>query len=89
MMVIALVNIFLISRAYFTGNLFETQYVRSTLQMLSERGDEILIYHGVLDAIETKLEGYHIHYKVVKNHTDLPCPQELEPFTAYSLKTCQ
>ena len=81
-------NIFIVGGSYLKGNIHDTNHVKAILNKLANQEEEILVYHGVLDAIETKLNDYHIEYKIVQSINELPCPYELEPFTYYSYKSC-
>ncbi|HEX9027682.1 MAG TPA: hypothetical protein VF823_00825, partial [Anaerolineales bacterium] len=84
LLAVTLINLSLVTGAYFTAGFSATRQVRATLEQLSQSGKPIEIYYGALDAVTTKLDEYHIPYQVVPSPQSLPCPKELEPGNFYS-----
>ncbi|HEX7973088.1 MAG TPA: hypothetical protein VF498_01660 [Anaerolineales bacterium] len=84
LLAVSLINLSLVTGAYFTASFSATRQVRLTLEQLSQSGRPIEVYYGALDAVTTKLDEYNIPYPPMPSLESLHCPKELEPDNFYS-----
>jgi len=85
---VTVINIFLVSGAFYVGNYIESRQLDAKLNLLNQSHEQILIFYGPLDSIEIK-NKFRFDYQTVPTLEDLPCPLELTIGVYYSFPACQ
>jgi len=82
-------NVFLVATGSIHGNLEATNRLRQTLSFLKEnRNENLLVYTGIRNGFDLKLQENNIKYKKVPSLDLLPCPFELGPGVFVSYEDC-
>lgn len=83
---VLLLNVFLVLGVNLHSNITSSRYMNNQLQLIQKKNKMIYVFFGPLDATETTLNYYHIHYEVVNNPEQLKRPKILSPGVYYSMK---